>query len=415
MPPTNRAIAAVLCIAACAAALVGGALIRQARDTASGGLGFGRLSASLQPGSIMAEREYFARLLVELRTNYVEPIDDEMALALGAVRGVVTNLNDPYAAYFDEKETAVERKREVGRYEGIGIEVAVLPSEDAEPADSLEDLSPQQASLAMRDLVVTFVAPNGPADQAGIRPGVVIESVDDRLVPSWKTTSILRHLREGFESGELTGEEFMIEMEKFTERFERTMPESRARGMLTSGSSGSVKVSWYDGDEIKSATIQKSEYKIEPIQEMEGRMLVRLASSDPADYRALRGYDELSIDLRNSGLGSAEALEAILPEILPSGEFGFVQRHPSQSATPLEITGNGDAPREINVYVDNTTTGFALILAKIVEASGRGNIIGNLNDEALWPMIFDLPNGESIRFSTGRYFVTMPRSEVASK
>lgn len=415
MSPARRATIAVLSIAACAAALVGGAVIRQARDTASGSLNLGRLSASLQPGSIMAEREYFARLLVELRSNYVEPIDDEMALALGAVRGVVTNLNDPYAAYFDAEESAIESKRELGIYQGIGIELAVLPSADAEPTEEMENLTPQQANLAMRDLVVVFVAPGGPADQAGIKPGAVIESVNGRLVPSWKTTSELRSLRQKFDAGELTGDELMIEMEKFSERFERALPEAQARALLTGGTTGSLDVSWFENDEIKEATIEKSQIVIEAIVEQGGTFLVRLIGEDVSDYERLSGADEVSIDLRNSGLGSEKALNAILPNLLRSGNYGYLQHHPSKNAVPFKVEGNGRHPSRYDVYVDSTTTGYALILARILEASGSANIIGTAGNEALWPSRFELPNGDSMRFSTARHFVEMPRTEVASK
>lgn len=415
MSPARRATIAVLSIAACAAALVGGAVIRQARDTATGSLNLGRLSASLQPGSIMAEREYFARLLVELRSNYVEPIDDEMALALGAVRGVVTSLNDPYAAYFDAEESAIEAKRERGVYEGIGIELAVMPSEGAEPTEEMENLTPQQANLAMRDLVVTFVAPGGPADKAGLKPGAVIESVDARLVPSWKTTSELRKLRQKFDDGELTGDELMIEMEKFSERFERSLPEARARALLTGGTSGTIDVTWFEGDEIKKATIEKAQTEVSALEERDGRFLVRLIGKDSADYSRLGGLDEVSIDLRNSGLGTERALRAILPNLLESGNYGFLQEHPSKGAVAFKVEGNGRHPSQYEVYVDSTTTGFALILAKVLEASGSATIIGSAGNEALWPSRFELPGGDSMRFSTARHFVEMPRTEVASK
>ncbi|HEX7029415.1 MAG TPA: S41 family peptidase [Gammaproteobacteria bacterium] len=67
----------------------------------------------------------FVEALETIRTQYAEPVDDEK-LINEAIRGMAAGL-DPYSVYLDPAEYEQARIDALGRYEGIGVEVARAP------------------------------------------------------------------------------------------------------------------------------------------------------------------------------------------------------------------------------------------------------------------------------------------------
>ena len=81
---------------------------------------------------------------------------DADQLSEGAIRGMLQSLDDPYASFLNADQFGVESQDFKGFFEGIG------------------------AQVGMRDGRLTIIAPmpDSPAQQAGIRPGDVILSID---------------------------------------------------------------------------------------------------------------------------------------------------------------------------------------------------------------------------------------------
>ena len=81
---------------------------------------------------------------------------DSQQLSDGAIRGMLQALDDPYAAFLNPEQFALESQDIQGFFEGIGAEVG------------------------LRDGQITVLAPmpDTPADKAGIRPGDVILEIE---------------------------------------------------------------------------------------------------------------------------------------------------------------------------------------------------------------------------------------------
>ena len=81
---------------------------------------------------------------------------DADQLSEGAIRGMLQSLDDPYASFLNANQFGVESQDFKGFFEGIG------------------------AQVGMRDGRLTIIAPmpDSPAQQAGIRPGDIILSID---------------------------------------------------------------------------------------------------------------------------------------------------------------------------------------------------------------------------------------------
>ena len=98
---------------------------------------------------------------------------DPSALTDGAIRGMLEATGDEHASYLDPEQYSFQREEIQGTFEGIGAEVTV------------------------RNGLITIVAPipDTPADEAGVKPGDVILSVDGQDVSGWDLFEVINLIR----------------------------------------------------------------------------------------------------------------------------------------------------------------------------------------------------------------------------
>jgi len=116
-----------------------------------------------------------ARLLAEVlervRQEYVEPVEDS-DLIESAVRGMVTDL-DPHSQFLDSDEYEEVQISTSGNYSGVGLEV----------------------HLDEGTVRVVAAIEGTPAEQAGLRSGDVIVSIDDTILDESNFDEAVNHLR----------------------------------------------------------------------------------------------------------------------------------------------------------------------------------------------------------------------------
>ncbi|MBX3095291.1 MAG: hypothetical protein KF812_00365, partial [Fimbriimonadaceae bacterium] len=92
--------------------------------------------ASAQKDSELPETEakFFYDLTQIMASRYKEPITDMQALGQGAVRGMIASLRQPEARYMDEDEFANYQRQLKGQFEGAGLDLKFLVSDEIEAA-----------------------------------------------------------------------------------------------------------------------------------------------------------------------------------------------------------------------------------------------------------------------------------------
>ena len=123
---------------------------------------------SLISGQSTTETDLDTALLEEVweiaQKNYVEPDElDTEALIQGAVRGMVNALDDPHSAYLTPGDYELFTSDLAGEFEGIGAYVGYSDGE----------------------IVIIAPMPGSPAENAGIRSGDIIMSVDGESTFEW--------------------------------------------------------------------------------------------------------------------------------------------------------------------------------------------------------------------------------------
>jgi len=144
---------------------------RTRRSAARGGAELSRFAAGVASGVLLAViwnlwtpygRDPGLAAIAEVRDfaehGFVEAVDSER-LADGAIRGLVTELDD-YSRFYSRGEIAAVERETQGRYEGIGV-VFVEPLDEAR---------------------VRFAMPESPAARAGLDVGDRLVAIDGELV-----------------------------------------------------------------------------------------------------------------------------------------------------------------------------------------------------------------------------------------
>ena len=119
----------------------------------------------------LKELRLFAEIFNNIRTSYVETVDDKTLLQ-NAIRGMLSGL-DPHSAYLDSKVFEELQINTSGEFGGLGIEVQ------------------------MDNGFVRVVTPidETPAFRAGLKSGDLIMKLDDKPVKGMSLDDAIKHMR----------------------------------------------------------------------------------------------------------------------------------------------------------------------------------------------------------------------------
>ena len=283
---------------------------------------------------------------------------NEDDLKEGAIKGFIEGLGDPYTEYISKEEMEEYMQDTLGNYVGIGIYM-VLDEEEGK----IKVLSPMKGS---------------PAEQAGIQPGDIIETVD----------------------GETYTKEEMSEVSDKIKGKEGT----------------TVKIGIKRGDENLEFEIKRENIKVNPV---EGKVIennigyIQFSSFDEttaedfkAKYEELQkqGITSLVIDLRNNGGG-------LVDQAIDIADL-FVEKD-----TPLLYEVDKDGNEEVTkaekdvtitmptiILTNENTASASEILAGALKDLGKAKIVGTKTyGKGVIQEILTLKDGSGIKITTEEY------------
>jgi carboxyl-terminal processing protease len=274
----------------------------------------------------------FAEALDTVKDKYVDrETVDPKEQTYGAIEGMIDSLSDEgHTRFLTPEEVGKTEEVISGKYVGVGVQL-----------DSKDD-----------EAVVSAPLDGSPAEQAGIKPGDVLVSVDGESVQGEELEEVAEKVR-GVEGSqvELTvlrdGEEYEFSME----RAELEVPV--ASSYLIPGT---------DAAHLRLVTF--SENSAEALED---------AISEARDA----GAERFVLDLRNNSGGVLREAEKIAAQFLPAGSEIYTRRDADgteETTTVPEENEPLDAP--LVVLINEGSASSSEIVAGALRDYGRATVVG---------------------------------------
>jgi carboxyl-terminal processing protease len=372
------------------------------------------LQASNKP---IPEANFYRGLLELLRQNYVESIDDEQKLAVGAVKGMVNGLKDPRCVFMDANEFKAYTDAQSGKYQGIGVDLAFELGTGKKRAGSAgaDDLAPaDMAALAIPRLKVIAVTPGGPADVAGVKVGDWVESVEDHWVLNPAPVTAYRKAvdaaRPDATKNLPPAQALKLQTaarslaSDLDQKIHTMIMPLRAKDLLTIGEKGAIKIMWHRGDALRPTIIGRHISQVPIVQTKGSTITLRFAAGSADKLKeAIAGKAGVTIDLRNNSIGDYNAMLQCLSVVAPSGTYGEIHVQKDNKSRAFSI-GEGNAkPPKMTLLVDNSTTGAAGIFASALVGRHLATLSGTPPSDASVIEVVNLPDGSGYTLAIGKY------------
>ncbi|GAA0446590.1 S41 family peptidase [Lentibacillus halophilus] len=277
-------------------------------------------------GKSPKQMEKVSRAYDIIQENYLQDVKDKQLID-GAIKGMLSSLDDPYSSYLDEEMMKKFNQQIESSFEGIGAEVSMV------------------------DGKVTIVSPikDSPAEEAGLRPNDQILSVNGESVSGLNLQEAVQKIR-----GK-KGTEVVIEVQRdgVSEPFDVTM----------------------ERDDIPVETVYSNVKTIDG--KKTGIMEITSFSDKTSDHFSKqlkklenKGIDGLVIDVRGNPGGILTEVEDILKNFIPK-DTPYVQIENSNGKISKSYSNLDEKkPYPISVLINQGSASASEILAVAMKETG---------------------------------------------
>jgi carboxyl-terminal processing protease len=312
-------------------------------------------------------KDKVSKVLELVRHNYVDSVDVD-SIEGSTVNTLLQNL-DPHSLYLPAQQASTINERLEGGFTGIGVEYILL-----------------------RDtLVITQVSPNGPAYNAGIRPGDRIIEIDHkRFSGTGLTTAKVSKIFRG---------------QKDTQLLMAALPAGSKVTKFVNIKRDHVDLSSMD-----------AAYMIGP--ETGYIKISKFASTTDADFRKALiklkadGMKKLVLDIRGNGGGYLSTATALADEFLTKKQLIVYTKGVHDPRTDYFATDSGNFQQgKLAVLIDEYSASASEILAGALQDLDRAVIVGRRSfGKGLVQEQFLFGDGSAVNLTIARYYTPSGRS-----
>ena len=264
-----------------------------------------------------------------LMNEYYQPLDED-ELVLGAIRGMMSAVGDPYTFYYTADEMTAANEEFGGVYHGVGMLVQLTDDGAIEVARVYEDSPAEAAGVRMGDRIV---AVDG-VEVSGESAQTLNEAID-RIQGEDGTTVVLSVQRDG----EILDLEVM--------RAEVSI--SYVEYQIINGDIGYINISQFSGNDV------------EGFQEAVSALQAAEVSG-------------VIIDIRNNPGGLLTDVVEIADALLPEGLIAYVEDGHGNRTEYTSDADYWDVP--LVVLVNGMSASASELLSAAIQDYGRGTIVG---------------------------------------
>lgn len=295
----------------------------------------------------------------KINEEYIGEIN-ENDLIEGAIKGYVFGLNDVYTEYLPESEMSSYTEDIEGEFVGIGVYI----TKDAEN----------------NQILVYGTIPDSPAEEAGLKTGDIITSVDGVECNGDDYDTITNSIK-GKEGTKVSigilrnGEELNFEIERKTV-------------------------------EVKHITFQKLENNIGyiNISSFEGDVSAQFETA--YNDLANQGITSLIIDIRNNGGGIVDEALDIAEMMTEKGQILLIESDKNGNEEVIKSEKSKTITMPIMLLVNEYSASASEILAGILKENvENATLIGNTTyGKGVIQTLYPLTDGSGIKITTNEYF-----------
>lgn len=316
--------------------------------------------AESQADSIFNDLEPFFEAISIIRSEYIEKNIDVKKLAQGAIRGMLSELDDPYSRYLDP--ISFQREQEnlfMGHFDGLGITITTV------------------------DEQLTVISPieDTPAYQAGVKTGDNIMEIDGETTKGMTLDEAVNILRG--EKGtivtltiERENEEELLEIEIIRDTI--TIEAVKER-IIEDDKIGYIRISTFNantGNELEEAL-------------------------NDFEKKSLEG---IIVDLRNNPGGLLESAIEVASQFIKDGNIVRINSR-NNVIRDYDSYGNQYPDWPLVLLVNIGSASASEIVAGAIQDMNRGTILGETTfGKGLVQQVYSLSDDSAVMVSTSEYY-----------
>lgn len=261
-----------------------------------------------------------------IKSNYLEDVEDKQLIE-GAIKGMVSSLDDPYSSYMDVESMEQFNQSIESSFQGIGAEVSMVNDK------------------------VTIVSPikDSPAEEAGLRPNDQILSVDGESVAGLNLNEAVEKIR-----GE-KGTEVVLEVQRsgVSEPFDVTIVRDDIPVETVYSETKTIDGKKTGVIEIASFAENTGQHFTEQLKSLEEENI-----------------EGLVIDVRGNPGGVLSAVEEVLKNFIPNDKPYVQIENPNGETDKSYSELEEKKPYPISVLIDEGSASASEILAVAMKETG---------------------------------------------
>lgn len=280
--------------------------------------------------------------------------------ANGLYKGLISSLDDRYAAYYTEEEYEEISAVNEGKYVGIGCSISL----DSETG------------------VVTLIQPyeGGPADKAGIQTGDVLVAVGDENIAGLELSEVVG-LVKGEEHTDVT---LTIMRESSEEPIELVVTREEVETKTISYKMLDDGIGYLAISGFKESTKEQFSQALDALKDMDMKGLI--------------------LDVRDNGGGSLDTVVNIADKLLPEGLIVYT-RDKYDKGEDYESTDKEYLDLPMVLLVNENSASASEVLAGALRDHEAATLVGTKTfGKGIVQSIFDLDDGSALKLTTSKYY-----------
>src|SRR6266436_5855970 len=323
------------------------------------------VAAAANEDDIRNSLKVFTKVYNVVEENFADPLNPDKALYKGAIPGMLRTL-DPHSNFFDPRDFQLLREDQKGHYYGVGMTVAERN----------------------KKTIVIMPFTGSPAYRAGIRPGDVIMTVNDKSTENLTTTEVADLLK---------------------------CPRG-TQVQIVIGREGNDKPLTFNvvRDEISRKSVQDAIWVKPGIAYMDIEQFNETTSPEIEENLKRLGENNIKgliLDLRDNPGGLLNEGVAVSDRFLRKGQAIVSHRgRSSPEKTYVARHGNGNHDYPIVVLVNRFSASAAEIVSGALQDHDRAWILGeNTFGKGLVQTVFPLQENTGLTLTTAKYYTPSNR------